>query len=238
MQNITVNTLFTDLVPLPTISYDAVLTLTIRKASGGTLTGGTFAFLAGIQWKLTFTPATLYEVYAVEVLDTDSNVVFSQSYKALGSIYDATTGPTGILAAGTNTWATGQEAEDYFATRFGVGTNWSALTDANKIAALISAYRQLVNLDDYDFPSTIDQEMKDAQCEMALFLIIHQADMDARMGLQAQGVTQAGIVQESYDKDAAGRLAVPAIVRNMLSEYESESPLLAADVERDDDKSA
>jgi len=84
MQIITTAILFTDLIPLPAVASGETLTLTIRTASGGTLTGGTFAYLAGIQWKLTFTPATANEVYAVEVTDADSTVVFSNSYLAVG----------------------------------------------------------------------------------------------------------------------------------------------------------
>ncbi len=241
MQNITVNALFTGLVPLPAIDSGASLTLTIRKASGGNLAGGTFTYLAGIQWKLTFTPDTLNEVYGVEVVDEEDFVTFSESYKALGTVWDATTGPTGTIVVGTNSWVTAQEAEDYFAVRFGVGTNWSGLSDANKIAALISAHRYINSLENYTFPTEvadITQAMKDAQCEMALFLVIHQVDMDARKGLQAQGVKQAGIVQETYEDGAGGAISIPATVRSMLSDYATGSPLLAANVERDDDEDA
>jgi hypothetical protein len=60
--------------------------------------------------------------------------------------------------------------------------------------------------------------------------------MDARKGLQAQGVVQAQIVGETYDKGAAGELSIPANVRGMLFAYESGSPLLQADVTRDDNE--
>jgi hypothetical protein len=62
--------------------------------------------------------------------------------------------------------------------------------------------------------------------------------MDARAGLQAQGVTQAGIVGETYDKDARGVIAIPAIVQNILASCETGSNLFAANVERDDDEDA
>lgn len=138
------------------------------------------------------------------------------------------------LTPGTNTWATMAEAEAYFRTRLGSSAFWNYT--AEKAAAIVTAYKYLVNSGIYDFPDEIDQVMKDAQCEMALFLLQHISDMDARKGLQAQGVTQAQIVGETYNADAAGTAAIPANVKNMLSDYESGSPLLAADVERDDEE--
>jgi len=239
MQKITVNALFTDLIPLPAVETDAVLTLTIRKASSGTLAGGTFTYLGGIQWKLTFTPATLNEVYGVEVTDAGGDVVFSQSYKAVGVVWDVESGPTGVITVGTNSWITADEAEEYFATRFGLGTDWSGLTDTEKIAAIVSAYKYLLNSGLYTFPTTVSeftQNMKDAQCEIAIFLIKHQADMDARQGLQAQGVVQAGIVKETYDLSRTGQLAVPPAVAQLLDGYSTLSPMGAVTLERDEDE--
>jgi len=235
MQNITVNTLFVDLIPLPAINSGATLTLTIRKASGGTLTGGTFTFLAGIQWKLTFTPATLNEVYAVEVLDVDSNIVFSQSYKALGSVYDATTGPTGNLVVGTNTWVTGQEAEDYFATRLNSET-WTEATNTEKIQALIMAYRQL-SAAAYSFPAVTVDAMKYAQYEQALFLLAYSSDIDARMALQAQGVIEAGIVKEKYS--SLGAIPICVTAKSWVKNYEIIADnLFCGDVRRDEEYDA
>jgi len=136
------------------------------------------------------------------------------------------------LTSGTNTWATIAEAEIYFRTRLGASTFWN--NSADKPAALVTAYKYLINCGLFYFPDTATEVMKDAQCEMALFLLQHMADMDARKGLQAQGVTQAGIVQESYDKDKAGEMAIPAIVSNMLEEHETGSPLYQADAKRHD----
>ena len=93
MQNITVNVLHKEFVSLPSVDSAAVLTLTIRKAAGGTLSGGTFTFVAGKEWLLTFTPATLNEVYGVVVTDVGGDLVFSESFKALGQVWDAATGP-------------------------------------------------------------------------------------------------------------------------------------------------
>jgi hypothetical protein len=80
------------------------------------------------------------------------------------------------------------------------------------------------------------QAVKDAQCEMALFLLQHQADMDARQGLQAQGVQKADVVGETYDLDRASQLAMPPVVAQLLAGYSSLSPLGAVTLERDEDE--
>ena len=140
------------------------------------------------------------------------------------------------LTAGTNTWATLEEADAYFRTRIGASTLWDA---AFKPAALISAFNYLYYISGYSFPTTVTQAMKIAQFEMALFLLQHQVDMDARAGLQAQGVIQADIVGETYDKDARGGVVLPAIIKGLLVDYETENGagtnFFATDVTRDDE---
>jgi hypothetical protein len=89
MNLITVGVLCTDLIALPTVASDATLTLVIRTASGGTLAGGTFVYSAGIQWKLTFTPTVTGEIYAVEVTDEADEIVYSNSYRAIGQTITA-----------------------------------------------------------------------------------------------------------------------------------------------------
>ena len=149
-------------------------------------------------------------------------------------IYATPAAVADTLTPGTNTWATTAEAEAYFRTRLGASAVWNE--DADKAAALVTAYKYLVNSGLWSFPDTAVQAMKDAQCEMALFLLKHMADMDARHGLQAQGVTQSQIVGETYSADAAGQIAVPAGIKGMLADYEAGSPLLATDVTRVDEE--
>ena len=237
MQNITVNVLHKEFVSLPSVESSAVLTLTIRKASGSTLAGGTFTFVAGKEWLLTFTPATLNEVYGVVVTDADGDLVFSESFKALGQVWDAVTGPAGNIVVGTNSFCTAQEAEDYFATRL-VSSLWDAATAAIKVRALITAYWHLVNCGDYTFPAEVANYttgIKQAQYEMASFLLQHGADMDARLGLQAQGVIKSGIVQEEYVGGVT--VPIPPIVRTLLSSLvTSGSNLEAVELTRDDDE--
>jgi len=133
-------------------------------------------------------------------------------------------------------WITLAEAETYMATRLGASEHWN--TGASKIAALQTAYNQLVACGLFSFPETVVAAMKNAQCEMALFLLIHQKDMDIRKGLQAQGVTQAGIVQESYDVSNIGGVSIPSIVSAMLDDYATETNIHVVDLERDEEEDA
>ena len=79
--------------------------------------------------------------------------------------------------------------------------------------------------------------MKNAQCEQALFLLIHQEDMDVRLGLQAQGVTQAGIVQETYGNCIEG-IPISPHAKQMLEDYEDadKSAFQVKEISRDDDE--
>ena len=130
-------------------------------------------------------------------------------------------------------WVTLEEAETYMASRLGAEKYWH--TGVSKTAALTTAYNYLMNAGIFEFPTEISTNMQNAQCEMALFLLQHQEDMDARLGLQAQGVTQAGVVQESYDKDMVNGLPLPPIVKRYLSVYETETSFGVEQVNRDDD---
>ena len=76
------------------------------------------------------------------------------------------------LTVGTNTWISLEDANIYMATRVGAYKYW--VTGAEKEAALITAYNQLNACGWFDFPTDISTNMKNAQCEQALFLLIHQ----------------------------------------------------------------
>lgn len=140
------------------------------------------------------------------------------------------------LTIGTNTWISLDDAEDYFRTRVGAGRIWDESVD--KIAALVTAFNQLNDCGLYSFPETPTGNMTKAQCEMALFLLKHQEDMDSRLGLQAQGITQAGIVQESYNSDKIEGIPIPPMVKALLSTYEVGSPIHIIDLERDEEEDA
>lgn len=128
-------------------------------------------------------------------------------------------------------WVTLAEANTFFSTRFGADDYW--ISGADKDGALTTAYNWLVGCGKFGFPTTATQAMKDAQCEMALFLIQHQPDIDLRMGLQAQGVIQAGIVKETYSGKA--KMPIPPLVCDLLTNYSDSGPIHYADIERDEE---
>lgn len=141
------------------------------------------------------------------------------------------------IVVGTNSWATLAYAETYFTTRLNADVFWnSTVTDAKKEAALITAYEFLMGCGEYSIASdSSDVAVKKAQCEMALFLLQHLADMDARKGIQAQGVSQAGIVQETYDMSKVGEMPLPPIVKRLLKDSAVEGVGFGGvDVTRDD----
>jgi hypothetical protein len=96
-------------------------------------------------------------------------------------------------------WVTIAEADAYFATRLNAAEVWASGTD--KAAALTTAYNDLVACGEFDFSNVASGDdanpLKMAQCEQALFLL-QDPSMEKRLALQAQGVTSAGIVSESY----------------------------------------
>ena len=139
-----------------------------------------------------------------------------------------------VIVVGTNSWVTETEANTYFEARVTASDYWVNLATINK-PALITAYKWL-NAGKYTFPATPTQNMKDAQCEMALFLIQHQPDLDLRMGLQVQGVIQAGVVKERYREDNTIELPMPPIVQTLLQEYSTDRPVYLVNIERNEEE--
>jgi hypothetical protein len=134
------------------------------------------------------------------------------------------------ITVGTNSWITLADAETFFGSRFASSEYWCSGVD--KTGALITAYHWLANNPNFTFPTTATQAMKDAQCEMALFLLQHQPDIDLRMGLQAQGVIEAGIVKEKYARKSG--LPIPPVVMALLDSLRGDSPIKMVNVERDE----
>jgi hypothetical protein len=135
------------------------------------------------------------------------------------------------------------EANAYFLTRL-YSTAWTG-TDAVKTAALTTAFDRLYYSDLFDLPlpaaATVDQlvVLKKAQCEMALYMLLHLADEDRRKGLQAQGVNQAGIVKETYEASYLSKVALPPIVYDLLEDMlDVETPFFITDLRRNEDKLA
>lgn len=137
------------------------------------------------------------------------------------------------IDVGTNSWVTEAEADAYLEDRVGASLYWASGVD--KEGALITAYRWLKANPNLNIPATATQAVKDAQCEYALFLIQHQPDIDLRMGLQAQGVAEAGIVKEKYRVKMPG-LPIPPSVMALLDDLRSNIPFHTGDLERDEEQ--
>ena len=139
------------------------------------------------------------------------------------------------IVVGTNSWVTEAEANTYFGGRIFSSENWTDAASDN-IPALITAYNWL-NSGGYSLPATATQGVQDAQCEMALFLLQHQPDLDLRMGLQVQGVIQAGVVKERYREYNTIVLPVPPIVANLLEAWSTDRPVYMVDLARNEEES-
>ena len=116
------------------------------------------------------------------------------------------------------------------------------VNDAAKTRALNNAYNRIYYLKDYSIPSSPTAAqlliLKKAQCEMTEYLAIHLADEDRRKGLQAQGVTGAGIVKEGYSAENLNDIPIPAFVIQILDSFAAfkNTPFYSVDIDRDEDE--
>jgi len=139
------------------------------------------------------------------------------------------------------------DADTYFATRLSADA-WTSILptsgDPKKTAALQTAYDRLYFSGLFNLPlfldATADQlvVLKKAQCELSLYMLIHLADEDRRKGLQAQGVTVAGIVKEQYAETDLNYLPIPPFVAGLLEEFSTAviNPFYASEIDRDENK--
>jgi hypothetical protein len=135
-------------------------------------------------------------------------------------------------------------AESYFTSERLETTAWDGLaTDAKKTKALTQAYNRIFYSGLFDVPEYADATaaelivLRKAQAEMAYYLAQHLASEDRRKGLQAQGVTQAGIVKETYSESALSDIPIPPIVAGILEDYSTAGEAFyVAKVERDEDE--
>jgi len=138
------------------------------------------------------------------------------------------------ITVGTNSWVTMTEANTFFEGRIKSSEYWIEDADDN-CPALVTAYKWLQS-GKYSFPATVVQAMKDAQCEMAFFLLQHQSDLDLRVGLRVQGVIAAGVVKEKYRNDKYMVLPIPPIVKQLLGDYDTEKALFKVNLERNEEE--
>lgn len=110
-----------------------------------------------------------------------------------------------VITVDTNSWVTDAEVTAYLADRINVPAAFiaSGATAAEaRRPYILTAYRDLSKIvktidaiaaDDYS------DDLKYAQCEQAFFLYLtYQTDAEKRIALQSQGVSQAGIIKETY----------------------------------------
>jgi len=143
-------------------------------------------------------------------------------------------------------WSTLAQAESYFANERLPVTHWENLADNDeKNRELNAAYNRIYHHPDYSVPAAGDETAAElvylikAQSEMAYYLALHLGDEDRRKGLQAQAVTDAGIVKEKYDKDKLGDLPIPPIVDAILDAagFKDNNVMAMLDIDRDEDES-
>lgn len=104
------------------------------------------------------------------------------------------------------------DADTYFATRFGASTYWASGVD--KDGALQTAENMLDVEYDLGSEDADAAVVEKAICEQALFLL-RNPDWESRAALRAQGVTHAGIVEETYA--AGGGQPICEFARKSLS---------------------
>lgn len=81
MDYIAVNQSFSAIIEIPESINTNVVTYTIYKASDGSVfASGNASFVAGINWKVTFTPTVENETYIVEVYNQTLDVKYSRSF--------------------------------------------------------------------------------------------------------------------------------------------------------------
>ena len=84
MDYITINEAFTAVVPIPESTNIDTVTYTVYKSDGTVFASGNATFIAGINWKVSFTP-NIEDVFIVEVNDSTLDVKYSQSFKCVRS---------------------------------------------------------------------------------------------------------------------------------------------------------
>lgn len=111
----------------------------------------------------------------------------------------------------------------YFQTERLYFTFWTNLADdAARTRSIIQAYNRLYYGNEFVLPTYAEASaderivLRKANCEMAYYIAQHLSDEDRRKNIQAQGVTRAGIVKESYSEEMLKNTPVPPFVRDML----------------------
>ena len=142
------------------------------------------------------------------------------------------------------------EADSYFADERLETLAWDNLISSSalplKSKCLFHAFNRIFYSQNWTLPTPALATaaeliiLKKAQAEMAYYIALHVygEDEDRRKGLQAQAVTDAGIIEEKYDKDRVDTTPIPAPVIDLLEPWSADAHrLFFANVERDEDES-
>jgi len=151
------------------------------------------------------------------------------------------------MAVAEKGWATLAQAESYFADERYSTTHWDSIVavgaltiDDFKNKLLNMAYNRIYYYPLATVPAAGSETAAELvklikiQCEMAYYFALHIADEDRRKGIQAQGVVEAGIVKEKYDKDMLDKLPLPPIVEELLVDFTT-GEFYAVGIDRDED---
>jgi hypothetical protein len=127
-------------------------------------------------------------------------------------------------------------ASAYYANVYGFNATWTALSSNDKTAALTTAYNRIRYSREVSLPltPTVDQlaVLAYAQQEYAQ-MIVYLADGGIRREAAiSQGITSAGIISESYDINASGKL--PSRILDILDAYKTGKYVYTYDLYRDE----
>ena len=130
------------------------------------------------------------------------------------------------LVVGTDTWITVIEADNYLKYRMGT-EEWFALQKESnpgvrsKETVLGTAYRELLNCPALSVtPDLSNNEVKNAQAEMALFLSTHFEELDDRRAGVATALNSFTLGKRREDLRTFF-IGVPEYIIGMLGDYSS-----------------
>ena len=87
MDYIILNQAFTAVIEIPESLNTNTVTYVIYKASDGSVfASGSMTFVAGINWKVAFTPLTENETYIVEVNNATLEVKYSRNFRCVRNV--------------------------------------------------------------------------------------------------------------------------------------------------------
>jgi hypothetical protein len=121
------------------------------------------------------------------------------------------------LLVGVNSWVTTAEADAYLGDKWGVGAEWTGLTTTEKEQALVTSYRWIQGLRQYNIsPSSTNENVKNAQIELAYYIVENYTQHKKRTALYAQGVRDFSISKWKEKLEKAG---LPSEVEGLLKDF-------------------